>query len=158
MKIKLFVTGGIINKEYDTKNKNLYFSSKPIFNIINQVNYTSYLSIETLFMKEPCDINKQDIKLIIKSCKSSNFNKILINFTIKEKEKTILLLDKLNSIENHQTIILFDSTIPYQFENSDASFILGVVVGAISYLEKGVYIFKNGKIVNSLDMKKSSFI
>ena len=148
MKIKLLITGGVINKVYDIKYKKLSFSSQSIFNILNQMNCTSDISIETLFLKEIQNINKKDMKLIAKSCELANEDKILINFnSLKNREQTLNLLDKLNYLKKKKTILIFDSTIPYQFEDSDALFNLGAVITVIPYLKNGIFIFKETKII-----------
>ena len=46
----------------------------------------------------------------------------------------------------NKVIVLTGASQPYKFRDSDAEFNIGVAIGALNVLEKGVYIAMNGRV------------
>ena len=51
----------------------------------------------------------------------------------------------LSSIFN-KVIVLTGASQPYRFRESDAEFNVGVAIGALNTLDKGIYICMNGRV------------
>ena len=66
--IKIFVTGGTFDKDYDEKNGRLYFKKTHMNEILALGRSKVEVNIETLMMLDSLDIKKKDRQLIVKKC------------------------------------------------------------------------------------------
>ena len=64
--IKIFVTGGTFDKDYDEKNGKLYFKDTHMNEILELGRSKVDVSIETLMMLDSLDMKDSDRKLIVK--------------------------------------------------------------------------------------------
>ena len=86
--IKIFVTGGTFDKDYDEKNGKLYFKDTHMNEILKLGRSKVDVSIETLMMLDSLDMKDSDRKLIVEKCIKSKFCCIYIsmisNFILQE--------------------------------------------------------------------------
>jgi L-asparaginase len=154
MVLKIFTTGGTIDKDYASKAGvyNFEIAEPAIRRILSNANPTFQFEIVPILKKDSLDITEEDRKKIYNACKNETTSKIIITHgtdTIVETAK------KLSGIKN-KTIILVGSSKPAKFSDSDAPFNIGVAVGAINILNtEGVYIAMNGKIFEWNNVKKN---
>jgi len=144
MKIVFLQAGGTIDKDYSVAKSTYDFhigepAFKEIISIVRPVFETEFLSI---LKKDSMDMNDADRELVLKKCKRIKNDKIIITHGT---DTMIDTAKKLSEIKD-KTIVITGSAYPYKFKNSDANFNLGVAVGAITILEKGIYIAMNGRI------------
>lgn len=144
MGIKILVTGGEIDKAYNEILNGLDYSDTSIQAMLSQARCNLPISVETLFLKDGGDIDAQDREIILTSCTKCDEEKIIITLGLDAIESTGKYLVK--NIKNKR-LVLFGSTIPYCLKDSEALFNLGCAVTAIHYLDNGVYIAKNGKVI-----------
>ena len=76
--IKIFVTGGTFDKDYDEKNGKLYFKDTHMNEILKLGRSKVDVSIETLMMLDSLDMKDSDRKLIVEKCTKSKENHIVI--------------------------------------------------------------------------------
>ena len=117
--IKIFVTGGTFDKDYDEKNGKLYFKDTHMNEILKLGRSKVDVSIETLMMLDSLDMKDSDRKLIVEKCIESKENHIVITHGTDTMADTArdLGLKKLN-----KTIVLTGAMIPYKFGTSDGLF------------------------------------
>ena len=70
--IKIFVTGGTFDKDYDEKNGKLYFKDTHMSEILNLGRSKVEVNIETLMMIDSLDMKETDRRLIVDSCETTN--------------------------------------------------------------------------------------
>ncbi len=145
MAIRIFVTGGTFDKEYNEIDGNLFFKDTHINEILKlgrcKVEFTS----TTLMMLDSLEMTELDRSTIRDNCTRCAENRIIITHGTDTMVETATLLGqaKLN-----KTIILTGAMIPFKFGSSDGLFNLGCAVGFVQSLPAGVYIAMNGRVFN----------
>ncbi|MEI7709667.1 MAG: asparaginase domain-containing protein [bacterium] len=145
MKIQVFTAGGTIDKIYSDGKGTLNFSfGEPAFKELsyNKVKLNFKYNLQHLLAKDSLEMNDADRRLIRRACETTKVNKILITHGTDTMVKTA---EVLSSIQN-KAIVLVGASQPYKFRESDAEFNIGVAIGALNVLEKGVYIAMNGRV------------
>ena len=150
--IKIFVTGGTFDKEYNELNGELYFKKTHLHEMLELGRSELKVDIETLMMKDSLDMSDADRDSIIQKCFESNENKILITHGTDTMVKTAKLLSaKITT----KTIVLTGAMIPYKFGSSDGLFNLGSALSFLQSLPYGIYIAMNGNIYSWNNVKKN---
>ena len=150
--IKIFVTGGTFDKEYNELNGALYFKETHLHEMLELGRSQIKVDIETLMMKDSLDMSDDDQNSIVQRCFESNEDKILITHGTDNMVKTAKLLA---AQINDKTIVLTGAMIPYKFGSSDGLFNLGSALSFLQSLPHGIYIAMNGNIFNWDNVKKN---
>lgn len=108
----------------------------------NKVKLNFEYDVERLLAKDSLDMNDEDRQLIKQACEGTVANKILIT----HGTDTMIDTAKVLSTITNKIIILTGASQPYKFRESDAEFNIGVAIGALNILDKGVYISMNGRV------------
>jgi len=152
MNIKIFVTGGTFDKEYNELEGTLFFKETHLPEMLKSARSKLKIDINTLMMVDSLDMTDADRKIILEKCKKTKEDKILITHgtdTIIETAKVLA-----SSIKN-KTIVLTGAMIPYKFGSSDGLFNLGSSLAFVQTLPQGVYISMNGKYFRWDNLKKN---
>ena len=150
--IKIFVTGGTFDKEYNEINGELYFKKTHLHEMLELGRSQLKVEIETLMMKDSLEMSDEERNLIVNKCFESNENRILITHGTDTMVKTAKLLAKKNIFK---TIVLTGAMIPYKFGSSDGLFNLGSALSFLQSMPYGIYIAMNGNIFNWNNVKKN---
>jgi L-asparaginase len=141
--IRILITGGTIDKEYDSLTGELIFSKSHLSNILNQVRCKARSILEEVMLKDSLQMRSEDREEILKKCVDCLENRIIITHGTDTMVETGRVLG--NNVQG-KTIVLVGAMIPYTFGASDALFNLGCAFAAVQALRQGVYITMNGKI------------
>ena len=155
MKIKIFVTGGTFDKEYNDLDGQLIFKDTHIREILELGRSRMDVDIDTLMMIDSLDMTEEDREKIAQNCLEANENNIVITHgtdTMVETAK-VLAEKKIN-----KTIVLTGAMVPYVFRSSDGLFNLGAALAFAQVLPAGVYIAMNGKYFNWDNARKNKEI
>lgn len=152
-KILFIQTGGTIDKDYPKRIKSYTFeiASPAVERILRRIYPCFRYKIITLMRKDSLDLTEKDRDLIYKTCAKFAISRIIITHGTDTMIKTA---KKLSSIKN-KVIVLTGSLLPERFINSDASFNIGMAVGAVNTLKNGIYIVMSGNIYPWYTCKKS---
>ena len=150
--IKIFVTGGTFDKEYNELNGALYFKETHLHEMLELGRSQIKVDIETLMMKDSLEMSDDDRNLIVQKCFESGENQILITHGTDTMEETAKLLA---AQINDKTIVLTGAMIPYKFGSSDGLFNLGSALSFLQTLPHGIYIAMNGNIFCWDNVKKN---
>lgn len=145
MKIKIFAVGGTMDKVYaETKGTYNFSFGEPAFTEISEekVKLNFEYDIESLLQKDSLDMDDKDRQIIKKACEKTDANKILITHGTDTMVDTARVLSKIPN----KLIVLTGASQPYRFRGSDSEFNIGVAIGALNLLDKGVYIAMNGVV------------
>ncbi len=151
--IKVFVTGGTFDKEYNELNGNLFFKETHLHEMLDLGRSRLDLSITTLMMKDSLDFIEADRQIIATACQKCKEDKILITHGTDTMTLTASYLAK------HcpgKTIVLTGAMVPYKFGSSDGLFNLGSALAFVQILNPGVYIAMNGKIFEANKVQKNT--
>ncbi len=154
-KIRIIVTGGTFDKEYNDLNGKLFFKNSHVQNMLELGRSRLDLNIRTLMMIDSCDMTDEDRNIIAKNCEKTSEKKIIITHGTDTMVKTAKVL--ANSIKD-KTIILTGAMIPYTFGSSDGLFNLGSAIAFVQTLPAGIYIAMNGKFFNWDNVRKNKRI
>jgi L-asparaginase len=151
-KIKILVTGGTFDKEYNELNGALFFKETHLYEMLDLGRCKLDLSVQTLMMKDSLDFIEQDRAIIASACNTASEDKIVITHGTDTMTDTADYL--LNACPN-KTIVLTGAMVPYKFGSSDGLFNLGSALAFVQVLPAGVYISMNGKIFTAQNVIKN---
>ncbi|MCX7641873.1 MAG: asparaginase [Elusimicrobiales bacterium] len=152
MIIKIIVTGGTFDKEYNEITGHLFFRDTHVKEMLElgrcrvKYNIKKLMMIDSLFMK------KEHREIIAKECIRSKEKNIIITHGTDTMVETAKLLGK--KIKD-KTIVLTGAMVPYRFGSSDGMFNLGSAISFVQVLPPGVYIAMNGRYFNWYNVKKN---
>ena len=141
--IKIFVTGGTFDKDYDEKNGRLYFKKTHMNEILALGRSKVEVGIETLMMLDSLDMKEKDRELILKKCAAANEEQIVITHGTDTMTNTAKVL---GAKRLKKTIIITGAMIPYKFGTSDGLFNIASALAYVQTLPHGVYIAMNGRV------------
>ncbi len=144
MKITFIQTGGTIDKDYPRTTKGYAFeiSEPAVKRVLEKLNPAFEFEIITVLKKDSLEITGQDRQKIVDTCNNLDNQKIIISHGTDTMMDTA---EKLSEIKG-KTIVITGAMRPERFYNSDAPINIGVAIGAVNVLEKGVYIAMHGRI------------
>ncbi len=152
MAIRIFVTGGTFDKEYNELNGELYFKDTHLPELFKLGRSKVSVKIRTLMMVDSLQMTDIDRDLIADHCNKAEENKIIITHGTDTMTDTAKLLAQ--KITN-KTIILTGAMIPYKFGSSDGLFNMGSALAFVQSLPHGVYIAMNGQYFNWDNVRKN---
>lgn len=151
-KIRIFVTGGTFDKEYNELTGELYFKETHIHQMLELGRCKVPVEIRTLMMIDSLNMTMEDREIIAFNCLKCEEDRIVITHgtdTMVETAKVIA-----EKVKN-KTIVLTGAMIPYTFGSSDGLFNLGSAIAFVQVLPYGVYIVMNGKYFNYDNVRKN---
>lgn len=152
MAIRIFVTGGTFDKEYDEIRGELYFKDTHLREMFKLGRCTLNLTIRTLMMIDSLEMTEDDRAMIVRQCSNCGDDRIIITHGTDTMVKTAQALAKANI---PKTIVLTGAMIPYKFGSSDGFFNLGNALGFVQSLPNGVYVVMNGRAFSSDKVRKN---
>ena len=141
--VRILITGGTIDKEYDPITGELTFAKSHLPNMLNQVRCKVRFVLEEIMLKDSLEMRVEDREEILKRCIPCSENRVIVTHGTDTMVETARVLGR--NVEG-KTVVLVGAIIPYAFGASDASFNLGCAFSAVQALQPGVYITMNGKI------------
>jgi len=140
--IRIYVTGGTFDKEYNELTGELFFQDTHIHEMLLLGRCKLNLKIRNLMLEDSLSLTNADRKIILDHCIDSEADKIVITHGTDMMVATAKVLSE--SIKD-KTIVLTGAMIPYRFGSSDGLFNLGSALAFVQTLPHGVYISMNGK-------------
>jgi L-asparaginase len=148
--IKIFTTGGSIDKGYSTRESSFVVLDPIIGMILEEANVSVEYEIEPLLQKDSLDITEEDREVIARRVGEDSSPRILIT----HGTDTMVETGKCLAGVPDKTIVLTGAMQPAAFKYTDAYFNIGFAMAAVQVLPAGVYIAMNGEIFDPLDVQK----
>ena len=152
MAIRIFITGGTFDKEYNELNGQLYFKDTHMSDLLAMGRSKAKVEIRTLMMVDSLEMTDEDRALIAHQCNQCEENKIVITHGTDTMAETAKYL---SSIIHKKTVVLTGAMVPYKFGSSDGLFNLGSALAFVQTLPYGVYIAMNGKYFRAGKVRKN---
>lgn len=152
MGIRIFITGGTFDKEYDEINGRLYFNDTHLPEILELGRCGLDVSVDTLMMIDSLEMTDQDRERIVNACRQCSERSIVITHGTDTMEVTARALGEAIT---DKTIVLTGAMIPYKFGSSDGLFNLGTALAFVQSLPPGVYVAMNGKYFTWDNVRKN---
>jgi L-asparaginase len=140
--IRIFVTGGTFDKEYDELRGTLYFRQTHLPEMLQLGRSRLDVSIETLMMMDSLDMTEADRQRIVTSCRDCEETHIVVT------HGTDTMVDTARALAHGvtgKTIVLTGAMVPYAFGSSDGLFNLGSALSFAQVLPEGVYVAMSGR-------------
>jgi len=141
--IRLFVTGGTFDKEYDEIHGTLEFHDTHLPEMLAMARSRLDVRVRTLMMVDSLDMTDADRELIASNCQDAPEPNIVITHGTDKMVDTARALAEAAA---DKTIVLTGAMIPIAFGSSDGLFNLGGALSVVQVLPPGVYIAMNGRV------------
>jgi L-asparaginase len=141
--IRILVTGGTFDKEYDEVRGRLFFKDTHVQEMLDKGRSRVPVSIRTLMMIDSLEMTDADRALVVEQCRQSEVDRIVVTHgtdTMVETGRAIAAAGLAG-----KTVVLTGAMIPYAFGSSDGLFNLGSALSFAQVLPPGVYVAMNGQ-------------
>ena len=141
--IRILVTGGTFDKEYDELTGRLFFRDTHVPEMLRLGRSRLDITIETAMMVDSLDLDDAGRHAIVERCIAAPERAILITHgtdTMVESARALAAAG-LDS----KTVVLTGAMVPYAFGSSDGLFNLGSALSFVQVLPAGVYVAMNGR-------------
>ena len=152
MSIRILVTGGTFDKEYNEHTGQLFFKDTHVAEMLRLGRSRVEVTIRTVMMIDSLDMSEADRALIVQNCLQSEDERIVITHGTDTMTETAAAVARAVS---GKTIVLTGAMIPYAFGSSDGLFNLGSALSFVQVLPPGVYIAMNGKCFSCDRVRKN---
>src|ERR1700731_788072 len=142
MAIRILVTGGTFDKEYNERTGQLFFKDTHIVEMLRLGRSRDEGPICTVMKIDSPEMTDADRALIVQNCLQSEEDRIVITHGTDTMTETAAAVARAVS---GKTVVLTGAMIPYAFGSSDGLFNLGSALSFVQVLPPGVYIAMNGK-------------
>jgi L-asparaginase len=140
--IRILVTGGTFDKQYDELSGRLFFRETHVPEMLRLGRSRLDVIVETAMMIDSLDLDDEGRAAIVSRCAASPERAILIT------HGTDTMVDTARALAAallEKTIVLTGAMVPYAFGSSDGLFNLGSALSFVQVLPPGVYIAMNGR-------------
>ena len=152
MQIRIFVTGGTFDKEYNELDGSLFFKDTHLPEMLKLGRSRVEVLIETLMLIDSLEMTDSDRNTILEHCRKTKEDRIVITHGTDTMDLTARALgEKIRD----KTIVLTGAMIPYKFGSSDGLFNLGSALAFAQTLPPGVYVAMNGRYFTWDNVKKN---
>ncbi len=152
MPIRILVTGGTFDKEYNELNGTLFFRRTSLDHMLERGRCRLNVTIEVLMMKDSLDMSEADRAQIVQACRACAEQRVVITHGTDTMVETA---HAISSNVPNKTIVLTGAMIPYAFGSSDGLFNLGSALSFVQALPPGVYIAMNGRVFPWNNVRKN---
>jgi len=152
MGIRIFITGGTLDKEYNELTGQLYFKDTHLHDLLELGRSRLDAEIRTLMMIDSLEMSDEDRELIAHQCKNCDEDRIVITHGTDTMAETA---DYLQKHVAGKTIVLTGAMIPIKFGSSDGLFNLGSALAFAQTLPAGIYVAMNGRYFVAGNVQKN---
>ncbi len=142
MRIRIIITGGTFDKEYNELDGTLFFKNTHLPEMLTLGRSRVDVAVTSLLMMDSLDMTDEHRTKIIRESRDAEEEWVLITHGTDTMEVTARTLGEAGL---PKTIVLTGALVPYKFGSSDGLFNLGSALAFVQTLPHGVYIAMNGR-------------
>src|SRR5687768_17672805 len=143
MRIRILVTGGTFDKEYDELTGRLFFRDTHLPEMLRRGRSMLDIEVETVMMIDSLDMTDDDRARIVARARDCAESAVVIS------HGTDTMVETAHALATAQiagkTIVLTGAMVPYAFGSSDGLFNLGSALSFVQVLPPNVYVAMNGQ-------------
>ena len=143
--IRIVVTGGTFDKQYDELKGALSFTATHLPEMLRLGRSRVGVTVDSLMMIDSLDMTPADRARIVERCREAAEPRIVITHGTDTMVETASALATTTPALANKTIVLTGAMVPYAFGSSDGLFNLGSALSFVQTLDAGVYIAMNGR-------------
>jgi L-asparaginase len=151
MKIRIYTTGGTIDKIYFDEKSEFQVGEPQIGELLREANITFDYEVVSIMRKDSLEMVDEDRRLIAGRIGADECGRILLTHGTDTMVETARALLDITG----KTIVLTGAMQPARLRVSDAIFNIGYAIGAVQMLPAGVYIAMNGRVFDPLQCRKN---
>lgn len=149
--IRIFTTGGTIDKIYHDANSEFVIGDSLLPELLAEANLNVPWEITGLVRKDSLELTDDDRAAIVSAVAGCAEQRILITHGTDTMTVTAEALAQVSG----KTVILFGAMQPARMRHSDAVFNLGFAMSAVQLLPAGVYLAMNGEVFEAGKVRKN---
>ncbi len=150
--IRIFITGGTFDKEYNELTGELYFKDSHVPEMLRLGRCMLKVEYRTLMMVDSLEMTDDDRAIVAGHCARTPERRIVITHGTDTMIDTARYLARKVS---GKTIVLTGAMVPYKFGSSDGMFNLGSALAFVQTLPPGVYVAMNGRYFHHDKVRKN---
>ena len=143
MRIRILVTGGTFDKEYDELSGSLFFKDTHLPEMLQRGRCMLDVQLETVMMIDSLQMDDAGRRQVVDRARAAEEAAIVIS------HGTDTMVDTGRALADAgitgKTIVLTGAMVPYAFGSSDGLFNLGSALSFVQVLPPGVYVAMNGQ-------------
>ena len=151
MYIKIFTTGGTIDKVYFDAKSQFLIGDPQIGEVLRGANVTIDYDVTPLMRKDSLELTDEDRQIIHDAIAAAPCKRIVITHGTDTMTTTAAVLRDIQD----KTIVLTGSMQPARFHTTDAIYNIASAMTAAQLLPPGVYIAMNGQVFEADKVRKN---
>src|SRR5688572_583216 len=151
MAIRVLITGGTFDKEYDELSGTLAFEETHVEQMLERGRCRLDVRVEVLMMMDSLDLRDEHRARIVAAALACDERQVVITHgtdTMVETAKA------LAAAVRDKVVVLTGAMVPYAFGSSDGLFNLGSALSFVQALPPGIYVAMNGHCFPWDDVRK----
>jgi L-asparaginase len=154
MPIRILITGGTFDKQYDEITARLVFRDSQVGEMLRLGRSRVDVHLRTIMMIDSLEMTDADREAIVQNCRQCDETKIVITHGTDTMVETARALAGAAGVEA-KTVVLTGAMIPYAFGSSDGMFNLGSALSFVQVLPARVYVAMNGRCFRWDEVRKN---
>lgn len=142
MAIRIIVTGGTFDKEYNERTGELFFKDSHLAEMLKRGRSRVSVTIRTVMMVDSLEMSEADRAVIVQNCAQATEDRLVVTHGTDTMTDTAAAIAR---VVTDKTVVLTGAMIPWAFGSSDGLFNLGSALSFVQVLPPGVYVAMNGK-------------
>jgi L-asparaginase len=151
MGVRIFTTGGTIDKIYFDANSDYQVGEPQIDQLLAEANVTCAYAVTPLLRKDSLELDAADRALIAERVAKAVESRVLITHGTDTMVETARALLGITG----KTVVLVGAMQPARLCVSDALFNIGFALAAVQLLPPGIYLAMNGRVFDPLITRKN---
>ena len=144
MTIRILVTGGTFDKDYDELTGALFFHHTHMPELLRLGRSKLDVVVQTVCMMDSLEMDAGQRARILEACLAAPEGRIVVTHGTDTMAETAAVLAPGVSASG-KTVVLTGAMIPFAFGSSDGLFNLGSALSFVQVLPPGVYVAMNGR-------------
>jgi L-asparaginase len=151
-RIRLLVTGGTFDKEYDELTGRLFFKDTHVEEMLRIGRSRVPVEVERVMMIDSLDMTDADRRTVVERCAACAEERIVVTHGTDTMPETARAL---HAAALPKTVVLTGAMVPYTFGSSDGLFNLGSALSFAQVLPRGVWVAMNGRVFDGTRVRKN---
>ena len=152
--LRVFVTGGTFDKEYDELAGTLHFRATHVEEMLRRGRCRVAVAVEVLMLVDSLEMTPAHRATIAAACTACAERHVVITHGTDTMVETAAVLAADQALAG-KTVVLTGAMVPYAFGSSDGLFNLGSALSFAQALPPGVYVAMNGRVFPAGRVRKN---
>ncbi len=152
--LRVFVTGGTFDKEYDELAGTLHFRATHVEEMLRRGRCRVAVAVEVLMLVDSLEMTPAHRATIAAACTACAERHVVITHGTDTMVETAAVLAADQALAG-KTVVLTGAMVPYAFGSSDGLFNLGSALSFAQALAPGVYVAMNGRVFPAGRVRKN---